>query len=388
MQKFKSNVEAEACLVEVAKELELLENIESRSDYEDKQIDKLLQTFKEIKSTLETPVNMLGGLKQDTGSDSGEVRAFNINQTEEFRSAIRSTGKSTIERPQELRIGRAIVSLLTGADCIEKRDMGTVGSGWVIGETLSAQIIPEILAASKVYKAGAISVPLTQHTTTIAKILTGPVVEIKPENIAFSKSTDVTFTGIQMIPVTIMGLLVGSRELFEDALNMEANIEKMLIDKISSEVDRLALVGGVGIEEKGISLTSNVLTEAYSSNYSCFSNAYYKLAAANIDPITGLILPSDMMKDLDQLTDNNDNYLSPPQSWSLYPKFISNQADVAIMGRFSDLIIGVRTELTIDVSSTAGDMFSKLQNGIRCYLRAAIAVRYPEAFCCIGSIGS
>src|SRR4030042_4874788 len=175
--------DAEKRLKTISEELEVLEKIKSPTDYEIKRTDDLILEFKNIKAELETVVNMPGGILSDT-LNFGEVkRAFNINELEEFRSAIRSESKKSIEKPQNLSMGRAIKAILTSrwdnAE-LEKRDMGTSGTGgWVIGEASSAQIIPEILAASKVYKAGALSIPLTQHTTTIAKILQGPEIEVK-----------------------------------------------------------------------------------------------------------------------------------------------------------------------------------------------------------------
>ena len=59
-------------------------------------------------------------------------------------------------------------------------------------------------------------------------------------------------------------------------------------------------------------------------------------------------------------------------------------ASCAFVGDFSKLIVGMRTNLTIQISSEAGDAsgsaFSSLQYWIRAHLRADIALTRPNQF--------
>jgi HK97 family phage major capsid protein len=372
----------------ITDELEILEKRENKSEEDNQRIDFLVKEFNELKNM---PVNMPYGIRT-LGNEvtGGPIRAFNINQKEEFRQAIRDYGKSNIDKPEELRFGRAIKSLVTGEDCPERRAMGATGSGnWLIQDELAATIIPEILAESKVVLAGALSVPIGQATQTIAKVLTGPDKQWKAENEEYTGGEDITFTGITLTPKTLMTIVTCSVELAEDGLDMERNIEAILREALANEVDRVALEGGLANEPTGIVNTSDVLSEEYDSTYNCFSNAFYKIADENITA-TGLIIPSSMMKTLDQLREGGETgaYLAPPSSWKEYAKYTSNQIKQAVMGRFSDLLIGARTQMTVEVSRVAGDRFKKLQVGIRAYLRIDTAVRYPESFCVINEVSS
>jgi len=352
-------------LNEITTRLDSLNSKDILSDSEEREFNdltseanKLLRQLEanSIKDALNEPVDKPDkGYLIDTGLASGPIRAFDITQKEELRKAIRAEGKGNIENPGELRFGRAIKSLITGEDCPEKRAIGTTGTGnYLIQDELASQIIPEILAETRVVQAGALTVPIGQATQTIAKVSAGPDTEWKEENQAYSGGENITFTGITLSPKVLFSLVVSSQELISDGLDMERNIESIIRQALANEVDRVCLEGSETNEPTGIVSTDNVLTEVYDSTYGCFSDAYYAIQDENITP-SGLIIPSSMMKTLDQLREDGATgaYLAPPSSFSEYRKFISNQIDQAVMG----------------VSRVAEDYWKKLQVGLRVYMR-------------------
>ncbi len=62
----------------------------------------------------------------------------------------------------------------------------------------------------------------------------------------------------------------------------------------------------------------------------------------------------------------------------------STDASEAYVGDFTKLLIGVRTELALEISREAADgtgsAFGNLQVWVRCYMRADVAVMRPTAF--------
>jgi len=388
-------------LNEITTRLDSLNSKDILSDSEEREFNdltseanKLLRQLEanSIKDALDQPEESGKGYLFDNRKTPEDypVRAFNISQKEELRKAIRAQGRGNIENPESLKFGRGILSIITGADCPEQRAIGTTGGGgYLIKDELAAQIIPEILADTRVVQAGAVSVPIEENSKTIAKVNSGPSTEWHAENVAYSSGEDVTFTGIDLEPKTLMSIVTMSVEIAEDGLDMERNIESIIRQALANEVDRVCLEGSETNEPTGIVSTDNVLTEVYDSTYGCFSDAYYAIQDENITP-SGLIIPSSMMKTLDQLREDGASgaYLAPPKSWEEYRKFISNQIDQAVMGRFTDLLIGTRTQMTVEVSRVAEDYWKKLQVGLRVYMRVDMAVRYPKSFCVISATSS
>jgi hypothetical protein len=86
--------------------------------------------------------------------------------------------------------------------------------------------------------------------------------------------------------------------------------------------------------------------------------------------------------------------LKPPPAWDAYHKYSSNQIPINLgagtnesecyIGDFAQVMLGMRTNLTIEVSRQAADAtgsaFSNLQVWIRAYLRADVQLAHPDHF--------
>jgi HK97 family phage major capsid protein len=89
---------------------------------------------------------------------------------------------------------------------------------------------------------------------------------------------------------------------------------------------------------------------------------------------------------LDRLKDTTNQPLRAPQSFLDLNKYQTKQASdtEAFVGQWSQLIIGVRTDLVIEASreatSSSGNAFQSLQVKVRAYLRADIALAHPQHF--------
>lgn len=397
MYKFKTREEAEARMASIGKELELLENIEKKSDYEDKRIDFLVDEFKEIRKTIDTPVNM-GGLKQDTGSggDFEEARCYNKDSLPELRSYIKSKDPLGMGN-ENLSPGKLIRGLATGdwsKAAAEYRTLGTSteGGGYLISEAISSQVITMALAKSQVINAGALVFPMETKTVILPRIIKMPETQWKAENAMFTGSKDMNFDGVTLEAKTLMALISLSVELAQDGMagTVETAINNAISLAIAQEIDRACLIGAGTLEPKGIVNTTDVLTEIYSAaGYSCFSSGYFKVEAEN-GTVNALIAPSSVYAALDQLQDLQNQPLNAPVSWSKYKQLSSNQLlnNQSVMGDFTGLLIGTRQTINLEVSREAIEAFERLQILIRAYVRIDVAVKQPKHFCVIGETSS
>ncbi|MBA7615980.1 hypothetical protein ES703_23270 [subsurface metagenome] len=393
---------------EITRELESLD-LDNLTSADEKLCDDLMEEFEELRRAegigdisklMREPISK--PMKPDIGGSDVEpgMKFYNRSNLDELRTYIQSQDKTGITEP--VSAGKYIRGLITGdwsnAE-VERRAITTVssGAGWIIPEIISSIIIPMALNKAQVFKAGAMSVPMESKTLLVPKITEMPKTEWKAESVKFSEDTGMQFFGVELSAKTLMGLVKISIELAQDGINVENVIEEAMSDAIALALD-LAVLNGSGAENQptGILNTDGILTEdlenADITSYDFLSRAYYKLEAEN-EIATGLIAPSNLFSDLDLLKDLQNNRLSPPLSWEgspqkpSYQKLSSNQlSDSAVMGDFSKVLVGMRTDLQVKVAET-GEGFEKLEVWIRCFLRADVGIRRPKAFCKIANYG-
>ncbi|MBA7492303.1 hypothetical protein ES702_02852 [subsurface metagenome] len=394
---------------EIREELELFGSKEDLTSADEKRFDELVEEFNELRRKedlsdinkfMKAPISE--PIKPNiSGSDTEpEIKFYNRNNLEELRSYIRSQDKTGITEP--VSAGKFIRGLITGdwsnAE-VERRAITTTtsGGGWIVPEIISSIIIPMALSKAQVFRAGAMSIPMESKTLVVPKITAMPSTEWKGESVKFAEETLMTFSGITLEANTLMALVKLSIELAQDGINVQTVIEEAISDAIALALDLAVLSGAGGLEPRGILNTEGILEEdlenAEITSYDFLSKAYFKLEAEN-EIATGLIAPSDLFSDLDLLKDKNDNRLLPPISFEgtpqkpSYQKLSSNQLSTsAVLGDFGKVLVGMRTELQIDVADKVGDAFEKMEVWIRAFIRADVGIKRPKAFVHIKNYG-
>ncbi len=349
-------------------------------------------TLADIRANMRLPVNEphksnpAGQLINENGE---EIRTFNKDNLSELRSYILSQGRLNIT--EELSLGKAIRAIATGNwgkfAPAEARALGTTTGGgqWFVPEELSAAVIQMALAKARIMQSGAEFVPMDRKTMLIPKISALPVPEWKAENAAFGGSLDMTFTGITLTAKTVVSIISLPIELAEDGVGVSKSIEAAISTAIAQEIDRACLLGAGTLEPLGIALTPDILTEEFetSIDYSTLSAAYFKLQQENIDG-NALIMASSLFATLDALVDLEGQPVKPPPSYEKYAKLSSNQLTAeGILGLYSNLIVGMRTNMNIEVSRTAESALTKMQVLIRAYSRMDCGIKLPKGFCLI-----
>jgi len=351
------------------------------------------RTLADVRANMKLPVNEI--IKNNPGGqlsygDLG-IRTFNKDNLGELQPYIRSRGRLGITEP--LSLGKTIRAIATGnwgkfaPDEFRALGTGTSGGQWFVPEELSAAVIQMALAKCRVMESGAEFVPMDRKTMLIPKILTMPAPEWTAENVGFTGSRDMTFTGVTLTAKSVVSIIQLSVELAEDGVGVEKSIEEAISTAIAQEIDRACLIGVGGLGPTGIALTPDILTEEWAAAgaiaYSNLSSAYYKLQAENIDG-NALIMASSLFAVLDALVDLEEQPVKPPPSYENYSKLSSNQLTAqGIMGSYKNLIIGMRTNLNLEVSRVAEDALTKMQVLIRSYSRMDCGIKNPKSFCLI-----
>jgi HK97 family phage major capsid protein len=354
-----------------------------------------IKTLEDVRANMKLPVNELhksnpaGQLINENGE---EIRTFNKDNLSELRSYILSQGRLGIT--EELSLGKAIRAIATGNwgkfAPAEARALGTatLGGQYFIPAEMSAKVIELSLAAAQVFKSGASMTPMSTKTLTIPKVLTMPEVQWKAENVAYTGSLSASFEPVVLTAKTIVAILSLSIELAEDGVGVEKSVEAMLAKSISQEIDRVCLLGtGSDNEPKGIANTTGILTEEFAAEgdiaYSNLSSAFYKLEAVNNSP-NSLIMASSLFGTLDALVDLQEQPLKPPPSYEKYAKLPSNQlTEQGILGLYSNLLVGFRTSLNLEVSRSAESALTEMKILIRAYARMDCACKIANSFCLI-----
>ncbi len=342
---------------------------------------------------------------------------YRTREEGEVRTLKPSEKLSDIYRSKEpLSMGKYIRGIVTGnwegaENELRVMSIGTPSvGGYTVPAPLSAKIIDLARNQSRVFQAGAITVPMDSKTLSLARTLTDLTPAWKVENNAITAS-DMTFDQVTLTAQTLVAMAKCSVELMEDSTNLSAVVNQSLSAALALALDKAALNGsGVAPEPRGIRNQTGVQILDMGTNglamtdYTKFSTAVQKIQEANgNDANLAAIYAPRTAAAIDQFKETTTAQpLQPLDSFKSLKKFVTNQVPInlthgtgttcsqAFVGDFSQLMVGMRTNLTIEVDRTAADStgsaFSNLQVWIRAYLRADIALMHPNHFVVIDGI--
>jgi HK97 family phage major capsid protein len=283
------------------------------------------------------------------------------------------------------------------------RNMDTSNDSELVPVPLSAQVIDLARNKSRIFQAGAKMVPMTSKTLDIARVTSDVNAEWKAEGSTWTASD----VGIDKVTLTAKTLVAGTKlsvELSEDAPNANQVIMNSIANKLALELDRVALVGsGAGQEPEGLYLNANVNEVSMGANGSVIDDfseiitGQRNILDSNGVPRSAIFAPR-TWEQIEGLTDSNGNPLQWPQSWKDLQRLYTNQVPVdqdqgtstgvsssIFLGDYSQMLVGMRTNLRLEVSRVATDgndsAWETLQIFIRGYLRADIQFAHPDHFC-------
>lgn len=377
---------------------------------EDKRYNEMLDEIEELSNKIDNETKLLSieqELSKPINSDKLEmVKGIEGASYSSYGNGIQLRGlkdiveeRKRIAGGKRLSVGNVVKAIATGDwSQVSHEERDAIGTGdqgqWLISQEMGKILIMDALAQTQVMNAGAKTVEITQNELLIPKLNQYPEAKFKAENEAWTGNETIGFGGLVLTPRTLASFTSLSLELAEDGYRVEDYISMAMSKAISQAMDKACLRGSgtLNDEPTGIINWDGILEEDVENSdltsYDHFSNAYFQIESNNVTP-TGLIIPSEALHQLDLLKDKNDNPLQPPESWKKLKIFSSNQlVNNAVMGDFTNLIIGTKNKINLEVSREANEAWEKMQLKLRIFIRFDCGVALSYAFCNIKNIGS
>src|SRR5215211_5918913 len=301
----------------------------------------------------------------------------------------------------ELSFDRYLRGLATarwdGAEHERALAEATVGAGGaLVPAPLSARVIDLARNQTRVFQAGAQTVPMTSQTLALARLTSEGTPAWKTEGATIT-AADMVFDRVTFTARTLVRLVQLSVELFEDAdPSSEGIIARSFAGQMAVELDRVALLGsgsapeprGV-LNQSGVTLTLHGANGTAITNYDWWLDAIGAVRAAGFEPNAHVQAPrsSTSLSKLKEATTNA--YLTPPAG--LLPMLTTKSVPINVTvgastdtsyvftADWSQLLVGIRTDFTLRF---LGERYlaDNLQYAFLAYLRADVQLAQPTAF--------
>ena len=311
--------------------------------------------------------------------------------------------KFSNSRP-EIGLGEFVKAMVTGKGSPDVKNALSQGTdsagGFTVPSATLSDFYDRFRAKSRVAGLSR-SIQLDTDSTTIARVATDPVATFK-EEAAESTPTDMTFQGVTFKPKTLRFIVLASRELIADSVNINDILETVFAGTTAAAVDAGILFGtNTGGEMKG--LTSYDIAEvdmgengAVLENYDPLIQAYRKMLDNNSVAPTGYLMAPREWETLATLKDTTNRYLDRPQALEGIPLLdttnipvdeehgTAENASRIVTGNWNDLVIGLRSEMRIELLRER--FASTYQYGFLCHMRVDALPAREESFAQITGI--
>jgi HK97 family phage major capsid protein len=357
---------------------DLSKELEAEQEKEEREVFNIIKNFNKSNEVQET-----------------EWRDKQGNEVKVYRSNERLSDSLNPEE-RELSIGKAVQAMVTSdwsqAEN-ERRALDTVGNASItVPKVLSSRIWDKARAQSVMSAAGIMTVPMTSSNMTLVKVSSDPDnIHFKAENAPFANSA-VQFSPIELKSYTLGTVIPISRELASDSPMAAAAIENALAGALASQIDYTALFGTGVAQPKGLDLYTdlqNISVGGALSSYDYFVNAWAMVLEKNVEPNAYIINPRTAASLETLVAQSTGDYMKQPAALQNLQRLISSRLpynlgtgtneSAAYLGAFKDnVVLGLRSDLLLEVSTEAGEAFQNHQVLIKMTTRFDVAVVHPE----------
>ena len=269
------------------------------------------------------------------------------------------------------------------------------GAAAAVPGYVTAGIVDLAREQSVIFRAGAQLIPISSPTAKVARMVSEPAVQFAPE----SAERDLTdgafvFDAAELTASSAFLYSTYSIEAAEDCVDLEQALQTSFAAQLSLAFDRAAIAGTGTDQPLGIinmnHATHRIQEQAavgVASNYLPFITAMGSVLAAHHSP-SSVIYPVPLWTKLAGLTDTTNQPLRAPQAYGQLTEYVSGYLPAnggtgtneitAIVGDLSALTVGVRTNLTIEVSRL-GSGFKKGSIEVRAFCRFGCYLTRPDA---------
>lgn len=326
-----------------------------------------------------------------------------LRSTDKLADYVRSQGHSAAG---QLSFGKMIRGQLLGdwrgAD-LERRALleSNAGSGGVlVPAPLAAQVLDLARAKTRVFQAGAQTVPMDSAKLTIGRQASDPSVGWFSEAQVMAES-DLTFDTVELKAKTLRCLVKFSIEMLGDVDNIDTIASNAVSQAMALKLDAAALRGsGVDPEPKGLRNQTGVTIVDVGANgaaptWDMFIDGIEAVRGSNFEPNASIHAVRTEV-DLARLKDSTGQYLRPPAILDGLSRLDSTSipidldhgtatnASEAYVGQWDQLLVGMRTDFQIQpINELYADT---AERAIFCYLRADFVPARAEAFAILDGI--
>lgn len=345
------------------------------TDHEQRAFDRLAGVVDHLNNGIEFIRERLDGRTVSTGPDSGRVEWKDsdgrpvalLRPNDSFADAVcRQTGAN--HRLPRTSLAATIQGMVTGdfsqahaqaqasgfsASLVEGADPQ---GGYFVTPALAGEVIDHARARSTAIQAGTRTLPMESPEVRLVRVDDDPEFQFTGEKQEFPVS-DVPFGMVRLVAKKQGVAIPVSRELIEDAVGLQAELDKLLGESLASSIDK-AIYQGDGAKGSftGILHASGVQEHAAAFpkllHWDDLLESQFKLETANLGTDAMLVLPPSLAKQLRGQKDQEGRYIAPPSDFSeLRPAVSTNlPATDGVYGRFAEGILGIRAALSIQVN--------------------------------------
>lgn len=295
------------------------------------------------------------------------------------------------------RAGRAAQGLYIPMECMEKRVLTTTaGAELVSTDHRPDQYINALVANSVVRGLGARVLSGLVGNIDIPRETDSPAIGWVAENAALTPD-DANFDKVSLTPKHAGAMSEWSRNMLMQASpDVEALLRQMLARNLALAIDRAAILGGGANEPDGVLSTVGIQTHAYATDL--FTSNAVAIGKADVENVGArrafLTTPGVREICLKEL-DANKLPVGVGPIFHGEPVTFSNQVPTTlgagtehglIYGDWSELLIGIWSEIDILVNPYEATAYSKGNISIRAMATVDTAVRNPKAFVSIEDV--
>ena len=338
-------------------------------------------------------------------SDAGGPAALKSMGLTRDQSMYQDAQRAGVIRPDgpNYSFGKLIRGLATddwtGAED-EKRAVSespATAGGHLVPTPVAVNVIDRARAVAQVFRAGALTVPMTSSSLKVPRLTGEPTPAWRLENGAINDQA-LTFDSVTLTAQSMAIMVKCSWELLEDAPNIDAVVSNSFAQAIALEIDRAALRGsGTPPEPRGIRNTTGVTLTSHGANGDTTTNlkwtfllqAQAAVRTNGFEP-TGVIYHPRTELGLASLTDTTGQYIQPPSALNNLPRFsttnlpinltvgTSVDASEVYTADWTKMVVGIRHQMRIRRLEERFADFGQV--AFLCDMRADVALLQPSAF--------
>lgn len=321
-----------------------------------------------------------------TGARRVAPELHSYGRGDDLRANLRADGPG---------IGQIVRALATGdSRALGEYSVLTSGVSGAVPGYATLGIVEAAMQESVIFQAGARVIPMDAPSVRLARVTSVPNVQLRPEAEDRELADQApTFTTEQMDAFSAFLFCTTSLESLEDCANLEEVLLRTFARQLSLSFDRYGLAGTGNDQPLGLAYLfpqdgASTVDPTAKAVYAALVEAIGRVRSRHHTP-SSIIMDVPGWTALQMLVDKNDQPLQAPPAVAELPMLVSDYLPAepagtrdAIVGDLSHLLIGIRTNMQLEVSRL-GEGFKKGMVEIRGYLRWSNLVDDPSAICVV-----